>query len=61
MLVFYCSNFDDKIKLIFDIYDFDNDGLINPNDIITIISCMPVNQSANVRGEGNFTKEGGGV
>lgn len=61
MLVFYCSNFDDKIKLIFDIYDFDNDGMINQNDIITIISCMPVNKSVNVRGEGNFTKEGGGV
>lgn len=28
-LCFYCSSFDDKIKLIFDIYDFDNDGLIN--------------------------------
>lgn len=44
-LCFYCSDFDEKIKLIFEIYDFDNDGLINQNDIITIISCMPVNQS----------------
>ena len=45
MVCFYCSNFDEKLKLIFDIYDFDCDGLINKNDIITIISCMPVNQS----------------
>lgn len=43
MLNFYCSTFEDKIRLIFEIYDFDSDGLINKNDIITIISCMPVN------------------
>lgn len=29
MLVFYCSSFDEKIKLIFNMYDFDQDGLIN--------------------------------
>jgi hypothetical protein len=49
------------MKLIFDVYDFDNDGLISQKDIITIISCMPVIQSANVRGEGKYTKEGGGA
>lgn len=60
-LIFYCSTFDEKLKLIFDIYDFDSDGLISQRDIITIISCMPVIQSANVRGEGKYTKEGGGA
>lgn len=41
-LTFYCSNFNEKMKLCFDVYDFDNDGLITQKDIITIISCMPV-------------------
>ena len=26
MLVFFCSGFDEKLKLIFNIYDFDQDG-----------------------------------
>lgn len=49
------------MKLIFKIYDFDNDGLVTQTDIITLISCMPVVHSANVRSEGKYTKEGGGV
>lgn len=61
MLTFYCSDFDEKIKIIFKIYDFDNDGLVTQTDIITIISCMPVTHSVNVRGEGKYTKEGGGA
>ena len=61
MLTFYCSSFNDKIKFIFDIYDFDNDGFINKSDIVTIISSMPVAQSANVRSEGKYTSEGGGA
>jgi Ca2+-binding EF-hand superfamily protein len=61
MLVFYCSDFDEKVKLIFNVYDFDQDGLISEQDIITIISCMPVNQKANIRHEGKYTTEGGGA
>jgi Ca2+-binding EF-hand superfamily protein len=61
MLLFFCSSFDEKVKLVFQMYDFDNDGLINDNDVITIISCMPINKSANLRVEGKFTKEGGGA
>jgi len=29
----YCSPFDQKTKLVFDIYDFDSDGLIAKDDI----------------------------
>ena len=61
MLTFYCSSMDEQMKLIFKIYDFDNDGLVTQTDIITIISCMPVTHGANVRGEGKYTKEGGGA
>lgn len=61
LLTFYCSCFDDKIKMVFEIYDFDNDNLITQSDIVTIISCMPINVSNNVRSEGKYTMEGGGA
>ena len=38
----YCSSFDDKAVLIFEIYDFDGDGLIAKNDISTIMASLPV-------------------
>lgn len=38
----YCSNFDQKVEMIFQIYDFDGDGYITKNDISTIMSSMPV-------------------
>ena len=60
----YCSSFDDKAVLIFEIYDFDGDGLIAKNDISTIMASLPVinfatGDSANA--EGKFTQEGGGL
>ena len=38
----YCATYDQKIKLVFDIYDFDGDGLISREDIQAILSYMPV-------------------
>ena len=61
MLNFYCSSFDQKLKLVFDMYDFDQDGMITKVDITTIISCMPVAQNNRIRSEGKFTTEGGGA
>ena len=60
----YCSSFDEKIELIFEIYDFDSDGFITKNDISTIMASLPVinfqkGQSEGV--EGKFTREGGGL
>jgi|TARA_B110000285_G_scaffold200990_1_gene235271 hypothetical protein len=62
----YCSSFDEKIDLIFEIYDFDCDGFISKNDISTILSSLPViNSENNGQGglgvEGKFTQEGGGL
>ena len=42
LLRFYCSTFDQKIKLVFEIYDFDKDSFITKTDICTLITCMPV-------------------
>ena len=38
----YYSNLETKIKLSFDIYDFDQDGYITPDDVRLIISHMPL-------------------
>ena len=42
LLRIYCSQFDQRMKFVFEIYDFDNDGLITKTDITTIIASMPV-------------------
>ena len=59
----YCSNFDEKAELIFEIYDFDGDGFITKNDISTILGSLPVINfsSVNRQSEGKFTQEGGGL
>lgn len=46
---------------MFDIYDFDADGLISKSDIMTLINCMPVVKTSKHIGEGKFTQEGGGA
>jgi len=56
LLRIYCSHFDQKMKFVFDMYDFDNDQHITKTDITTIISCMPVvRSSAVIEREGKFT------
>ena len=61
LLRFYCSTFDQKIQLVFEIYDFDKDGYITKTDICTLITCMPVVRRSKIQGEGKFTQEGGGA
>ena len=46
---------------MFEIYDFDGDGLISKEDISTILSYMPVTKNVPVTGEGKYTQEGGGA
>ena len=61
----YCSSFDEKTEFIFEIYDFDGDGFISKNDISTILASLPVINSEagsnNLKAEGLFTQEGGGL
>ena len=61
LLRIYCSTFDQRTKFVFEIYDFDGDGLISKEDISTILSYMPVTKTEPVTGEGKFTQEGGGA
>ena len=69
LLRLYCSKFNQKINLVFEIYDFDGDGLISKKDILTLLTSMPtVRLSTNKAGEANplvkegkYTQEGGGA
>lgn len=59
--VFY-SNFETKMKVCFDIYDFDKDGFITKEDVRLILSHVPIMNAKEFSGikEGHFTSEGGG-
>ena len=61
MLNFYCSTFEEKLRLVFNIYDFNNDGFISKVDVTTLISCLPISIHNKIRSEGKYTAEGGGV
>ena len=43
------------MKFVFEIYDFDSDGYITKNDILTILRYVPVASNTQVPGEGKFT------
>jgi Ca2+-binding EF-hand superfamily protein len=52
----YLGSFEDTTKAIFDIYDFDNDGFINGEDIKIIMSYLPL-KFQNNKNEFNFQME----
>lgn len=58
----YYSNFETKIKLSFDLYDFDRDGYITREDVRLILSHIPIcnTVTGKVVSEGAFTQDGGG-
>lgn len=59
----YYSNFDEQVKLTFDIYDFDHDGVISKEDVRIILSYIPAlsdSATGSVEKEGVFSTEGGG-
>jgi Ca2+-binding EF-hand superfamily protein len=51
----YYSNVETKIKLAFDIYDFDKDGFIRKEDVRLILSHVPIDKTMQFQGEGRFT------
>ena len=57
----YYSNLETKIKLSFDMYDFDRDGYITREDVRLILSHIPICNTATGRTakEGAFTQGGG--
>ncbi|MDR3548984.1 MAG: hypothetical protein P4M11_12105 [Candidatus Pacebacteria bacterium] len=62
----FCNGFDEKVGLIFDFYDFNEDGYVTGEDIKAMLSHVPLTQvldshSATTPKEGKFTKSGGGL
>lgn len=49
MSTLFTDNFDNLVKFIFKFYDFDNDGLINKEDIRTVLSYVPLNNNNKYR------------
>jgi Ca2+-binding EF-hand superfamily protein len=59
----YYSKFEDQVKLVFNIYDFDQDGFITKEDVRIILSYIPVLRDENAEEsekEGTFSQGGGG-
>jgi Ca2+-binding EF-hand superfamily protein len=57
--------FEDKIKIVFEIYDFNNNGIISREDIRVLLSSVPLaeilaDKKSQGRREGTFTRNGGG-
>ena len=60
------QKFEDNIKVVFETYDFDDDGVISREDIRILLSYVPLaeilsDKKDNARKEGTFTKGGGGL
>jgi len=63
MFKIYVSDMNTKLRLVFDIYDFDKDGCITKDEIKTVLCYVPINkilEGKQIRKEGKFTQEGGG-
>jgi len=59
----YYSTFDEQVKLVFEIYDFDCDGFITKEDVRIILSYIPIlreDDGENGVREGTFSQSGGG-
>ena len=62
----FSSCFEDNVRLIFEIFDFDADGLISKEDIRTLLSHVPLSEvladlKLKIRKEGQYTRSGGGL
>ena len=58
----YFGEFEDKLKFVFEMYDFDANGIISKEDIRTMLSYVPLSTIAEStsKKEGLFTSLGGG-
>ncbi len=64
MFKVYYSKLESKIKLVFDMYDFDGDGKISKEDVRIILVYVPIqhfSKEEQKKAEGKFTQEGGGL
>ena len=62
----FVSSFEENVKLVYDLFDFDSDEKITKEDIRTLLSHVPLVQILELTNsdkphEGQFTKQGGGM
>jgi len=62
----FSSTFEESIRLVYDLFDFDSDGKISKEDIRMLLSHVPLVKileltKAGTRNEGQYTKQGGGL
>ena len=64
----FASNFEENIKLVYDLFDFDSDGKVSKEDIRILLSYVPlvhtlelINTNKEKLSEGLYTKNGGGM
>ena len=61
LLLIYSNDFATKLRLVFSLYDFDEDNFITQEDVRLILSYVPIKSAGGVKQEeGRFTCEGGG-
>ena len=44
----FLGDLDSKMFFTFEMYDFDNDGKITPEDVRIMMSYMPINKNVNL-------------
>ena len=62
----FSNLFDDNAKLIFDIFDFDGNGVVSKEDFRTLLSHIPLlhvldHLKLHISKEGQYTRSGGGM
>jgi len=63
MFKIYYSSVETQMRYVFDIFDFDRDGYITPEDSWIVLSYVPISNMKNTAlsaKEGSITSEGGG-
>lgn len=63
LLKIYSTEFKIKMKIVFDLYDFEKNGVITKEDVRLLLSHAPINKNStevNSLSEGQFTQNGGG-
>ena len=58
----YFGEFNEKLKFVFDMYDFDGNGVISKEDIRMMLSYVPLSTISEgvCKKEGHYTQNGGG-
>ncbi len=62
----FSSKFEDNAQLVFELFDFDADGLVSAEDLRTLLSHVPITQMLGpkllgITKEGKFTQSGAGL